>query len=214
LNPKLKGKITSVDPRRVRGAGASWQYLYYHKELGVKFVQRLFSEMDVAMAGEIRQAVDWVASGKVAAIAIVCYLNGTDANKEFAKHRIGSASSFSFQHFVEPKTYPADLTKIVPYEKINTLCFPHGARRANPDLPVNGFQEVLGGLDKATMATEIYRCFKCGTCTGCDLCFLLCPDLSLVKEKKGYSVRVDYCKGCSICATSCPRNVIEIGGGI
>jgi NADPH-dependent glutamate synthase beta subunit-like oxidoreductase/Pyruvate/2-oxoacid:ferredoxin oxidoreductase delta subunit len=165
-------------------------------------------------AGTKAYVADAIASGKVAALAIVSYLNGTDANKEFAKHQIGSVSSFSFQHFVEPKTYPADLTKIVPYEKINTLCFPHGTRRANPDLPVNGFQEVLGGLDKATMAAEIYRCFKCGTCTGCDLCFLLCPDLSLVKEKKGYSVRVDYCKGCSTCATSCPRNVIEIGGGI
>jgi len=154
-------------------------------------------------------------SGKVAALAIVCYLTGTDASKEFAGHRIGAASSFSFQHFMDPKTYPSDLTKIVPYEKVNTLCFPHGARRENPDtVGIKGFQEVLGGLDKATMAAEIYRCFKCGTCTGCDLCFLLCPDLSLVKEKKGYSVRVDYCKGCSICSTSCPRNVIEVGGGI
>lgn len=166
-------------------------------------------------AGTKAYVADAIASGKVAALAIVCYLTGTDASKEFAGHRIGAASSFSFQHFMDPKTYPSDLTKIVPYEKVNTLCFPHGARRENPDtVGIKGFQEVLGGLDKATMAAEIYRCFKCGTCTGCDLCFLLCPDLSLVKEKKGYSVRVDYCKGCSICATSCPRNVIEVGGGI
>jgi NADPH-dependent glutamate synthase beta subunit-like oxidoreductase/Pyruvate/2-oxoacid:ferredoxin oxidoreductase delta subunit len=166
-------------------------------------------------AGTKAYVADAIASGKIAALAIVCYLNGTDVNKEFAEHRIGAASSFSFQHFVDPKTYPSDLTKIVTYEKVNTLCFPHGARRENPDsVGIKGFQEVLGGLDKATMAAEIYRCFKCGTCTGCDLCFLLCPDLSLVKEKKGYSVRVDYCKGCGICATSCPRNVIEVGGSV
>jgi Pyruvate/2-oxoacid:ferredoxin oxidoreductase delta subunit len=62
------------------------------------------------------------------------------------------------------------------------------------------------------MAAEIDRCFKCGTCTECDLCFLLCPDISLLKaSKKGYTVKMDYCKGCGICATSCPRNVIEIG---
>lgn len=166
-------------------------------------------------AGTKAYVAEAIASGKVGALAIVSYLTGTDANKEFAAHRIGTASSFSFQHFVDPKTYPSDLTKIVPYEKVNTLCFPHGARRENPGpVGIKGFHEVLGGLDKATMAAEIYRCFKCGTCTGCDLCFLLCPDLSLVKEKKGYSTRVDYCKGCSICATSCPRNIIEMREGM
>jgi NADPH-dependent glutamate synthase beta subunit-like oxidoreductase/ferredoxin len=181
--------------------------------MGVTTMDGVFAGGDGT--GTKAYVADAIASGKIAALAIVCYLNGTDVNKEFAEHRIGAASSFSFQHFIDPKTYPSDLRKIVPYEKVNTLCFPHGARRENPDtVSIKGFQEVLGGLDKAMMAAEIYRCFKCGTCTGCDLCFLLCPDLSLVKEKKGYSVRVDYCKGCSICAASCPRNVIEIGGGI
>ena len=181
--------------------------------MGVTTMDGVFAGGD--SAGTKAYVADAIASGKVAVLAIICYLTGTDANKEFAGHRIGSASSFSFQHFIDPKTYPSDLTKIVPYEKVNTLCFPHGARRENPDtVSIKGFQEVLGGLDKAMMAAEIYRCFKCGTCTGCDLCFLLCPDLSLVKEKEGYSVRVDYCKGCSICAASCPRNVIEIGGGV
>lgn len=181
--------------------------------MGVTTMDGVFAGGDCA--GTKAYVADAIASGKVAALAIICYLTDTDANKEFAGHRIGAASSFSFQHFIDPKTYPSDLTKIVPYEKVNTLCFPHGARRENPDtVSIKGFQEVLGGLDKAMMAAEIYRCFKCGTCTGCDLCFLLCPDLSLVKEIKGYSVRVDYCKGCSICAASCPRNVIEIGGGV
>jgi Pyruvate/2-oxoacid:ferredoxin oxidoreductase delta subunit len=169
-------------------------------------------------AGVKAYVADAIASGKTGALAILCYLEGKDAKKEFESHRIGAASSFSFQHFMDPETYPADLNKVVPYNRVNTLCFPHGARNNNPDLmtpkeSVKGFHEVTGGLDKAAMPAEIYRCFKCGTCTECDLCFLLCPDISLVKEKKGYSVRADYCKGCSICATSCPRNVIEIGGG-
>ena len=29
------------------------------------------------------------------------------------------------------------------------------------------------------MEAEIDRCFKCGTCTQCDLCFLICPDISV-----------------------------------
>ncbi len=43
-----------------------WQYMYYHPKLGPEFVKRLFSEMDVTMTGSLRQAVDWLATGKYA----------------------------------------------------------------------------------------------------------------------------------------------------
>ncbi len=64
LDSKLKGKIVSVDLRKVRGAGLMWQYMYYHPKLGPEFIKRLFSEMDVTMTGSLRQAVDWLATGK------------------------------------------------------------------------------------------------------------------------------------------------------
>ena len=64
LNPKLKGKIISTDIRKVRGAGIPWQFLYYHPELGPKFLRRLFGEMDVTLTANLRQAVDWLGSGK------------------------------------------------------------------------------------------------------------------------------------------------------
>ena len=64
LNPKLKGKIVSIDIRKVRGAGIPWQFLYYHPELGPKYLRRLFGEMDVTMTADLRQAVDWLGSGK------------------------------------------------------------------------------------------------------------------------------------------------------
>ncbi|HEY1234357.1 MAG TPA: extracellular solute-binding protein, partial [Candidatus Binatia bacterium] len=66
LNPKLKGKIMSTDIRRVRGAGIPWQFLYYHPDLGPNFLRRLFGEMDVTMVADLRQAVDWLGSGKFA----------------------------------------------------------------------------------------------------------------------------------------------------
>jgi iron(III) transport system substrate-binding protein len=64
LNPKLKGKIISTDIRKVRGAGIPWQFLYYHPDLGPKFLRRLFGEMDVIMIADLRQAVDWLAADK------------------------------------------------------------------------------------------------------------------------------------------------------
>ena len=159
---------------------------------------------------------DAIASGKMGALAIHCYLERKNPEEEFQSHRIGDRPSFSFQHFMNPDEYAVDLKNVVPYEKINTLCFSHGARTNNPDAltpkeSVKSFKEVAGGADPSQMAAEIDRCFKCGTCTECDLCFLLCPDISLLKAgKKGYTVKMDYCKGCGICATSCPRNVIEM----
>ena len=66
LNPKLKGKILSTDIRRVRGAGIPWQFLYYHRDLGPKYLRRLFGEMDVTLTADLRQAIDWLASGKFA----------------------------------------------------------------------------------------------------------------------------------------------------
>ena len=66
LNPKLKGKILSTDIRKVRGAGIPWQFLYYYSELGPKYLRRLFGEMEVTLTADLRQAVDWLGTGKFA----------------------------------------------------------------------------------------------------------------------------------------------------
>jgi ABC-type Fe3+ transport system substrate-binding protein len=65
LNPKLKGKILSTDIRKVRGAGIPWQFLYY-SDLGPKYLRRLFGEMDVTLTADLRQAIDWLSTGKFA----------------------------------------------------------------------------------------------------------------------------------------------------
>lgn len=68
LNPKLKGKVGSIDIRKLRGVGPTIQYMYYHPDIGPEFLRRFYSEMDVQMSGDFRQAMDWLANGKVAAL--------------------------------------------------------------------------------------------------------------------------------------------------
>lgn len=80
LNPKWKGKMVSLDIRRVRGAGLMWQYMYYSADLGAKYIQRLFGEMEVTMTADLRQAVDWLATGKFA-ICLPCR-DVTDAKRQ------------------------------------------------------------------------------------------------------------------------------------
>lgn len=49
-------------------------------------------------------------------------------------------------------------------------------------------------------------------CTDCMLCWVYCPDLSIiVKDKKMVGIDYDYCKGCGICAKECPVDAIEMG---
>ena len=170
-------------------------------------------------AGSRAFVADAIASGKMGAMAIACFFEGKDWEKELESHRIGKGPSFSFHHFLHPGEDLIDLKQVVPYESLNTTCVPYARRGDNPERmrpqqAVATFKEVSAGLGPARMASEIARCFKCGTCTTCDLCFLLCPDVSIRKaESKGYEVKVDYCKGCGMCASACPRQVIEMGGG-
>ncbi len=166
-------------------------------------------------AGVKAFVADAIASGKTGALAIHCYINGKDLRKELESHRIAGGPSFSFAHVMDPEAAAIDLRQVVTFDKINTLCFQYGARRdtsevLQPKESVKSFKEVSGGIDPDAMAAEMYRCFKCGTCTHCDLCSLLCPDISIVKSAgNGYTIKKDYCKGCTICATTCPRHVIE-----
>jgi NADPH-dependent glutamate synthase beta subunit-like oxidoreductase len=170
------------------------------------------------LAGERAFVADAVAGGKRAALAIACFLEGGDFNKELERLRVGSRSSMAFGPFLDPEKNQPNLEKVVPFEKINILCFPPVGRRPNPERPApdrrpGTFEEVTGGLDPTQMKEEIARCFKCGTCIHCDLCFLLCPDVSIRKVGwEGYRVNSDYCKGCGQCAATCPRQVIEMGG--
>lgn len=96
LNPKLKGKILSTDIRRVRGAGIPWQFLYYHPDLGPKYLRRLFGEMDVMMVADLRQAIDWLATGK---FSVGMPIQGGTVYK--AKNQGLAVNEFSAFHFKE-----------------------------------------------------------------------------------------------------------------
>jgi NADPH-dependent glutamate synthase beta subunit-like oxidoreductase/Pyruvate/2-oxoacid:ferredoxin oxidoreductase delta subunit len=162
-------------------------------------------------------AADAIASGKMGALAILCFFEGRDVKKELRKHFIGHGPSFSFHHLIDPEDNRIDLKNIVTYDRLNTICVPHASRNQNPERPgakqrPGAFREVSSALTPGLMEAEVSRCFNCGTCTRCDLCFLLCPDISITRlGEEGYTVRTDYCKGCGVCATTCPRHVIEMG---
>jgi iron(III) transport system substrate-binding protein len=65
LDPKWKGKIVSRDPTSA-GTGGNTIFFYSHPQLGKDFLKRLYTEQDVTVVDDARQAAEWLALGKYA----------------------------------------------------------------------------------------------------------------------------------------------------
>jgi ferredoxin len=53
---------------------------------------------------------------------------------------------------------------------------------------------------------------SCGVCNGCDNCYIVCPDVSVMRDARQngrYSIRTHYCKGCLVCVQECPTGCLE-----
>ncbi|MBI4671974.1 MAG: 4Fe-4S binding protein [Chloroflexi bacterium] len=44
----------------------------------------------------------------------------------------------------------------------------------------------------------------------CPVCWVVCPDMSILEVHRGVEVNYDYCKGCGLCAYECPAHAIEM----
>jgi len=49
-------------------------------------------------------------------------------------------------------------------------------------------------------------------CTMCLLCWIFCPDVSIIRTEKKIEVDYDHCKGCGVCAENCPTKAIKMVG--
>src|SRR5438132_12384935 len=65
LNPKWKGKIVATEPR-MNGMDTPVLFFYYPPKRGPEFMRRLYGEMDVTIARDYPQPIDWLAAGKFA----------------------------------------------------------------------------------------------------------------------------------------------------
>jgi formate dehydrogenase (NADP+) beta subunit len=107
--------------------------------------------------------------------------------------------------------------EVMPYERLNTAYFRHAPRvpapLTDPDRRRrNQTVEVTLGYSREQAAAEADRCMSCGVCNGCDNCYIVCPDVSVMRDAREngrYSIRTTYCKGCLVCVQECPTGCLE-----
>ena len=92
LDPKWKGKMIGLWPR-ANYVSTALLFMYHHPQVGPKFLERLYSEMDLTYFSDFRQGTDWLAAGKYQ-ICVLCRLRR-------AQEQGLSVSEVSPYHFKE-----------------------------------------------------------------------------------------------------------------
>ena len=112
---------------------------------------------------------------------------------------------------------PEDPVEVMPYEKLNTAYFRPSPRTEAPLAPAaarrtSQVTEVTLAYSREQAVAEADRCMSCGVCNGCDNCYIVCPDVSVMRDTREnghYSIRTHYCKGCLVCVQECPTGCLE-----
>ena len=107
--------------------------------------------------------------------------------------------------------------EVMPYEGLNPAYFRHAPRTEAPVAPAGARRtsqvtEVTLAYSREQARAEADRCMSCGVCNGCDNCYLVCPDVSVLRDTRQnghYSIRTHYCKGCLVCVQECPTGCLE-----
>lgn len=73
-------------------------------------------------------------------------------------------------------------------------------------------QTQAGDWDPERVTAEASRCLTSQTCTWCEVCQLMCPDLCITRDPDSGHIRIDldHCKGCGLCAYFCPKGAIRM----
>ena len=87
-----------------------------------------------------------------------------------------------------PENTEADKGRVVNYDHMNTVFFKKierfEFRRRKPDERTSDFDEIVGGASPEEVLAESNRCFSCGVCTLCEVCWHFCPDASCCRERQ------------------------------
>jgi Pyruvate/2-oxoacid:ferredoxin oxidoreductase delta subunit len=91
------------------------------------------------------------------------------------------------------------------------LSAPRERVRAEAGRP-GDFAEAVEVLSAEQARAAAERCLASLTCTYCEVCQLICPDLCITRDPASGHILIDlnHCKGCGLCAHFCPKGALEL----
>lgn len=103
-------------------------------------------------------------------------------------------------------------------EAVHAGAYPAQERAVNPRRPSAEWLsqpdlEITATLDEGAFREESARCFSCGSCFGCQRCWMYCNPggytrLAEVAPGAYYALALDRCEGCGKCIELCPCGFI------
>ena len=112
-----------------------------------------------------------------------------------------------------------DARREIHGEDVRFASKPGSAAVHTPMLPADervqmGMREVAGTVDESQFLAEVQRCYSCGSCFGCEQCFMYCTSgcfTRLEEPRPGmyFSLNLEACKECGKCVEVCPCGVLE-----
>jgi iron(III) transport system substrate-binding protein len=64
LDARWKGKLVATDVRNPGPGSLQSVFIYTNQQLGPRYLERLFGEMDITVSNDQRQMIDWLAQGR------------------------------------------------------------------------------------------------------------------------------------------------------
>jgi NADPH-dependent glutamate synthase beta subunit-like oxidoreductase/NAD-dependent dihydropyrimidine dehydrogenase PreA subunit len=91
----------------------------------------------------------------------------------------------------------------------------HESRLPGEQRLAAGMGEVARTINEEQFLAEVERCFSCGSCYGCEQCYMYCTSGCFTRiEEPGpgmyFSLNLDQCKECGKCIEVCPSGFLEI----
>ena len=115
LDPKWKGKMGAVDPRKTGVATSSaLAFFYHHPELGPDYLRRLFGAMALSFTADPRQLTDWLSVGKVA-IAFFVASDAAAARKQGLPVEVFPPTAFKEGTYGSPRQGSVSVLERAPH---------------------------------------------------------------------------------------------------